>query len=84
MGKDNLMGVLETQEYISSESHEWDVPLDAKDKIEKMVQKYNERAIKKGYESSVFKFDENSLKLRGNLYPKVKANLFRPIKGKCE
>lgn len=76
MGKDNLMGVLETQEYISSESHEWDVPLDAKDKIEKMVQKYNERAIKKGYESSVFKFDENSLKLRGKFIPKGESKSF--------
>ena len=76
MGKDNLMGVLETQEYISSESHEWDVPLDAKDKIEKMVQKYNERAIKKGYESSVFKFDENSLKLRGKFMPKGESKSF--------
>ena len=46
MNRNNLMGLFETQEYISSESHEWDVPLDAKDKIERMVQKYNERAIK--------------------------------------
>ena len=76
MGKNNVMGVLETQEYISNESHEWDVPLDAKDKIEKMVQKYNERAIKKGYESSVFKFDENSLKLRGKFIPKGESKSF--------
>ena len=71
MGKDNLMGVLETQEYISSESHEWDVPLDVKDKIERMVQKYNERAIKMGYNDSILDFDASSLTLRGIFVPKT-------------
>lgn len=53
MSKDNLMGLFETQEYISSESHEWNVPFDAKEKVVKMVQKYNERAIKMGYNDSI-------------------------------
>lgn len=76
MGKDNLMGLLETQEYISSESHEWDVPVEIKDKVAKMVRKYNERAVKKGYESSVFKFDEASLKLMGIFMPKSESKSF--------
>lgn len=33
MSKDNLMGLFETQEYISSESHEWNVPLTQKKKL---------------------------------------------------
>ena len=36
MSKDNLMGLFETQEYISSESHEWNVPFDAKEKFVRM------------------------------------------------
>ena len=71
MSKDNLMGLFETQEYISSESHEWDVPLDAKDKIERMVQKYNKRAIKMGYNDSILDFDASSLTLRGIFVPKT-------------
>ena len=65
MSKDNLMGLFETQEYISSESHEWNVPFDAKEKVVKMVQKYNERAIKMGYNDSILNFDASSLTLRG-------------------
>ena len=53
MDKNNLMGLFETQEYISSEHHEWSVPSELKDKVAKMVERYNKRAEKKGYESSV-------------------------------
>lgn len=76
MGKDNLMGLFETQKYISNESHEWNVPFELKDKVAKMVRKYNKRAVKKGYESSVFKFDETSLKLSGIFTPKSESQSF--------
>ena len=76
MGKDNLMGLFETQKYISIERHEWNVPFELKDKVAKLVQKYNKRAVKKGYESSVFKFDETSLKLSGLFTPKSESQSF--------
>lgn len=65
MNRNNLMGLFETQEYISSENHEWNVPTEMEDKITKMVQKYNERAIKMGYNDSILDFDASSLTLRG-------------------
>lgn len=40
MDKNNLMGLFETQEYISSEHHEWNVPSELKDKVAKMVERY--------------------------------------------
>lgn len=76
MGKDNFMGLFEVQDYISSGRHEWNVPKEAKDKVAKMVRKYNERAQKKGYESSVFKFDEATLKLSGIFTPKSESQTF--------
>ena len=76
MGKDNLMGLFEVQDYISSGRHEWNVPKEAKDKVAKMVRKYNERAEKKGYESSVFKFDEATQKLSGIFTPKSESQTF--------
>ncbi len=33
MNRNNLMGLFETQEYISSENHEWNVPPEMEDKI---------------------------------------------------
>ncbi|CCZ14143.1 unknown [Prevotella sp. CAG:487] len=71
MSRNNLMGLFETQEYISSESHEWNVPFNAKEKVVKMVQKYNERAIKMGYNDSILDFDASSLTLRGIFVPKT-------------
>lgn len=70
MGKDNLMGLFETQDYISSERHEWNVPTGAKDKVAKMVQKYNAKATKKNYGDSLLEFDETSLCLSGVFVPK--------------
>ena len=75
MGKSNLMSLSETQEYISSEPQEWNVPSKSKDTVAKMVGRYNKRAEKKGYDSSVLKFDETSLTLSGLFTPKVKVNL---------
>ena len=76
MDKNNLMGLFETQEYISSEHHEWNVPSELKDKVAKMVERYNKRAEKKGYESSVLKFDETSLKLSGLFTPKSESHSY--------
>lgn len=70
MGKDNLMGLFETQDYISSGKHEWSVPTRAKDKVAKMVQKYNAKATKKNYGDSLFEFDEASSTLSGIFVPK--------------
>ena len=70
MGKDNLMGLFETQDYISSEKHEWNVPTKVKDKVAKMVQKYNAKATKKNYGDSLLEFDETSLRLSGVFIPK--------------
>lgn len=39
--------------------------IDAKEKVVKMVQKYNERAVKMGYNDSILNFDASSLTLRG-------------------
>lgn len=76
MDKNNLMGLFETQEYISSEHHEWNVPSELKDKVAKMVERYNKRAEKKGYESSVLKFDDTSLKLSGLFTPKSESHSY--------
>lgn len=65
MGKKNLMDLFETQEYISNENHQWNVFPEMKDKVASMVQKYNERAIKMGYNDSILNFDVSSLTLRG-------------------
>ena len=70
MGKDNLMGLFETQDYISSGRHEWNIPTGAKDKVAKMVQKYNAKATKKNYGDSLFEFDEASSTLSGIFVPK--------------
>lgn len=76
MGKNNIMGHSETQEYISSEHHEWNVPSELKDKVAKMVGRYNKRAEKKGYESSVLIFDETSLTLSGLFTPKSESKSY--------
>lgn len=76
MGKNNIMGHSETQEYISSEHHEWNVPYELKDKVAKMVGRYNKRAEKKGYESSILKFDETSLTLSGLFTPKNESKSY--------
>lgn len=70
MGKDNLMGLFETQDYISSGRHEWNIPTGAKDKVAKMVQKYNAKATKKNYGDSLLEFDETSSTLSGIFVPK--------------
>lgn len=70
MGKDNLMGLFETQDYVSSGRHEWNVPTGAKDKVAKMVQKYNAKATKKNYGDSLLEFDETSSTLSGIFVPK--------------
>jgi len=79
MGKGNLMGLFETQDYISSGRHEWDVPTEVKDKVVKMVQKYNAKATKKNYGDSLLEFDETSLCLSGVFVPKQEktSNLAR-------
>ena len=71
MGKDNLMGLFETQDYISSRKHEWNVPMEAKDKVAKMVEKYNGRAMKMGYTDSLLNFDTSSSILSGVFIPKA-------------
>ena len=76
MGKSNLMSLSETQEYISSEHQEWNVPSKSKDKVAKMVGRYNKRAEKKGYDSSVLKFDETSLTLSGLFTPKSESKSY--------
>lgn len=70
MGKDNLMGLFETQDYISSGRHEWSVPTDAQAKVAQMVQKYNAKATKKNYGDSLLEFDEASATLSGIFVPK--------------
>lgn len=76
MGKNNIMGHSETQEYISSERHEWNVPSELKEKVAKMVGRYNKRAEKKGYENSVIEFDETSLTLSGLFTPKNESKSY--------
>lgn len=76
MKNKNIMGLDEAQEYISSERHEWNVPSELKDKVAKMVGRYNKRAEKKGYESSVLKFDETTLKLSGLFTPKAESKSY--------
>lgn len=71
MNGNNLMGLFETQEYISSECHEWNVPSEMKGRVAKMVEKYNERAIKMGYNDSLLSFDTASLTLNGIFVPKA-------------
>lgn len=76
MKQTELMGLFETQEYLAIERHEWIVPSDVKDKVAKMVQKYNERAIKKGYVDSLLDYDEASSTLSGIFVPKKESKSF--------
>ena len=76
MGKGNFMNLWETQEYVSSMRHEWQVSTDMKDRVDKMVQKYNMRAEKKGYGDSVFEFNDSALILSGIFVAKKGSNSF--------
>lgn len=66
----NTMGFFEFEEYASSEKHEWNVPVEYKEKVAQMIQKYNDKVVKKGYEGSAFEFDENALTLSGQFRKK--------------
>lgn len=76
MKKTEIMGLFETQDYLSFEKHEWKVPYEVKDKVKKMVEKYNARATKKGYDNSLLSLDENSTVLSGIFIPKKERKSF--------
>lgn len=76
MKKDNSMNLQEMQQFLSTERHEWQVPAKVKDKVAKMVERYNRRAIKKGYDTSTLTFDEATLTLSGLFMPKKEKKSF--------
>lgn len=76
MKKDNSMNLQEMQQFLSTERHEWQVPAKVKDKVVKMVERYNRRAIKKGYDTSTLTFDEATLTLSGLFMPKKEKKSF--------
>ena len=85
MEKNNLMDLFETQKYIINRKHEWYVPVEVKDKVSRLVQKYNERAVRMKYNDSLLYFDSSSSILRGVFVPKKeKISFFENIheKGK--
>lgn len=70
------MNLQEMQQFLSTERHEWQVPAKVKDKVAKMVERYNRRAIKKGYDTSTLTFDEATLTLSGLFMPKKEKKSF--------
>lgn len=70
------MNLQEMQLFLSTERHEWQVPAKVKDKVAKMVERYNRRAIKKGYDTSTLTFDEATLTLSGLFMPKKEKKSF--------
>lgn len=70
------MNLQEMQQFLSTERHEWQVPAKVKDKVAKMVERYNRRAIKKGYDTSTLTFDEATQTLSGLFMPKKEKKSF--------
>ncbi len=80
MQKGNLMGLSETEEYISDERQEWQVPSAVKDKVAKMLLKYNAKATRKGYTDSILTLDETSGVLSGIFVPKKSGTFLGDLK----
>lgn len=80
MRKGNLMGLSETEEYISGERQEWQVPSAVKDKVARMLLKYNTKATRRGYTDSILTLDETSGVLSGIFVPKESGTFLGDFK----